>query len=88
MAKHGELYQQAGVSFIPLPFETLGGWHVSTVKEVKKIASVLSRQTGANEGETISHIIQRMSILLIKGNAALLLNRNPVFPTSSTDGIE
>ena len=74
--------------FIPLPFESLGGWPESTVKEVKKIASVLSRQTGANEGETISHVIQRMLILFIKGNAALLLNCKPAFPTLSTDGIE
>ena len=88
VAKHGELCQRAGVVFVPLPLETLGGWHETTVKEVKKIASALSRQTGANEGETICHVIQRMSILLIKGNAALLLNRRPVFPTSSTDGIE
>ena len=87
VAKHGELCQQSGVVFTPLPLETLGGWHDITVKEVKKIASALSRQTGANESETISHVIQRMSVLLIKGNAALLLNRKPMFPSSSTDGI-
>ena len=88
VAKHGEMCQQAGVVFIPLPLETLGGWHESTVKEVKKIASALSRQSGANEGETINHMIQRMSVLLIKGNAALLLNRKPMFPASSIDDIQ
>ena len=88
VAKHGEMCQQAGVVFIPLPLETLGGWHESTIKEVKKIASALSRQSGANEGETINHAIQRMSVLLIKGNAALLLNRKPMFPVSSVDGIQ
>ena len=88
VAKHGESCQQAGVCFTPLPFETLGGWHDSTVCEVKKIASSLSRHTGSSEGETIKHVIQRLSILLIKGNAALLLNRFPTFPSPSTDGIE
>ena len=88
VAKHGESCEQADVCFTPLPFETLGGWHDITVSEVKKIASALSRHTGSSEGETIKHVIQRMSILLIKGNAALLLNRFPTFPSPATDGIE
>ena len=88
VAKQGESCQQPGVCFTPLPFETLGGWHEKTVCEVKKIASSLSRHTGASEGETISHVIQRLSILLIKGNAALLLNRVPTFPSTPTDGVE
>ena len=88
VAKHGESCQQAGVCFTPLPFETLGGWHEKTVSEVKKIASSLSRHTGASEGETISDVIQRLSILVIKGNAALLLNRFPTYPSPPTDGIE
>ena len=88
VAKHSDPCRQAGVSFIPLPFETLGGWHEVTVCEVKKIASALSRHTGTNEGETIKHVIQRISVLLIKGNAALLLNRLPSFPSTATVGIE
>ena len=88
LAKHGDLCRQAGVAFVPLPFETLGGWHEVTVREVKKIGSALSRHTGSNEGETIKHVIQRISVLLIKGNAALLLNRQPSFPSTSTVGIE
>ena len=36
----------------------------------------LSKQ-GREEGETVSHLFQRLSILLMKGNMALLLNRVP-----------
>ena len=36
----------------------------------------LSKQ-GREEGETVSHLFQRLSILLMKGNMALLLNRFP-----------
>ena len=75
------LENKVGVAFVSLPFETLGGWHEVTVREVKKIGSALSRHTGSNEGETIKHVIQRISVLLIKGNAALLLNRQPSFPS-------
>ena len=88
MAKLGDLCHQAGVTCIPLPFDTLGGWHEVTVREVKKIASAFSRHTGSNEGENIKHVIQRLSVLLIKGNAALLLYHSPTFPFASTVGIE
>ena len=88
MSRHGKECRQAGVVFTPLPLETLGGWHESTVREVKKIASALSRHTGEEEGVTVKHVVQRLSILLIKGNAALLLNRVPNFVDPSTNGVE
>ena len=88
MSKHGEPCRQMGVVFTPLPMETLGGWHDVTVQEIRKIGSALSRQTGGEEGEVIRHIVQRMSILLIKGNAALILNRVPSFPHPHLDGIQ
>ena len=88
MNRHGEQCKQAGVVFTPLPLETLGGWHETTVNEVRKIASALSRQTGEEEGTTVRHVVQRLSILLIKGNAALLLNRVPTIINPSTNGVE
>ena len=88
MSRHGDQCRQAGVVFTPLPLETLGGWHESTISQVRKIASALSRQTGEEEGITVKHVVQRISILLIKGNAALLLNRVPNIINPSTNGIE
>ena len=85
--KHGAGCSQAGIVFTPLPMETLGGWHDKTVEEVKKMGSALGRQTGAEDSDVISHLIQRISVLLIKGNAALILNRIPTFPHPSTDGV-
>ena len=66
--------------------ETLGGWHEVTVREVRKIGSALSRHTGGEEGEVIRHIVQRISILLIKGNAALILYCVPSFPQPYVNG--
>ena len=86
MSKHGEPCRQMGVVFTPLPMETLGGWHEVTVREIRKIGSALSRHTGGEEGEVIRHIVQRLSILLIKGNASLILNRVPSFPQPYVDG--
>ena len=66
--------------------ETLGGWHEVTVREVRKIGIALSRHTGGEEGEVIRHIVQRISILLIKGNAALILYCVPSFPQTYVNG--
>ena len=77
-----------GVAFTPLAFESLGGWHGIAVKEVKKIAQAMARQTGRDESECCSHAVSRLSLLLMKGNAAILINRIPSATTAPIDGVE
>ena len=72
--------------FIPLPVETLGGWHEVAVDQIKKVGRALARQTGKDESEYVRHLFQRLCVLLVKGNAALFLNRVPVFPEAEIDG--
>ena len=38
------------------------------------------------EDDAIRHLFQRLGVLLVKGNAALLLNRIPSFPLPELDG--
>ena len=49
-----------------LPLDTLGTWGESTVREVKKMGSSLARHTGGEESEIIRHLVQRVSITLMK----------------------
>jgi hypothetical protein len=51
----------------------LGGWHKKAVELLRKLARAQARSTG-NE-EDVRHLFQRLGVLLVKGNAALLLNR-------------
>ena len=88
MTKAGEECRRAGMVFIPMPMETLGGWHEKTEMQVKKLASALARHTGGEQSETTRHLCQRLSILLARGNSALILNRQPNFPTAAEDGVE
>ena len=46
MAQAGEACRREGMVFVPMPWETLGGWHEETVAQVKKLASAQARQTG------------------------------------------
>ena len=71
-----------------MAFETLGGWHVNTVSQVKKVGTALTRQTGQEESVAIQQLAQRLLVLLAKANSALILNRIPTFPHSEVDGVE
>ena len=78
----------AGMVFIPMVVETLGGWQESAVVQLKKLGAALARQTGEEESEKIRHLYQRLAILLVKGNASLFLNRLPTHPSPMIDGTE
>ena len=73
-----------GIVFLPLAVESLGAWHPSATAEIKKLGSALARHTGEEEATTTSRLFQRLSISLMRGNAALFNNRCP--PEQSTLG--
>ena len=88
MAQAGEACRREGLVFIPLPMETLGGWHDQTVLQVKKLASAQARHNGEEQSVATRHLYQRLSVLLIRGNSALLLNRIPTFTSPEISGVE
>ena len=69
-----------------MPVETLGGWHPKAELQIKKLARAQARTTGKDEDEAIRHLFQRLSVLLVKGNAALLVNRIPSHPLPAING--
>ena len=72
-----EEYRAQGIHFIPMSVETLGGWHPQAVKVIRTLGRQLARQTGREDSEVISQTFQRLSILLMKGNSALIINCAP-----------
>ena len=88
MTRHGEACRMAGIAFTPLPLDTLGVWGESTVREVRRMGSSLARHTEGEEAEVIRHLIQRVSVTLMKVNANLILNRSPNNNPPHVDGID
>ena len=79
VAKSGEpCRQHQGISFIPLAADTLGRWHSVAIEQIQKLGRALARQSGEDEDKTIRHLFLKLSLLLMSGNSALLLNRVPV----------
>ena len=77
MASAADQCQAQGITFIPIVAESLGGWDERATAQVKKMATALARNLGDDEGETWRKTITRLSVLLMKGNAALLSGRIP-----------
>ena len=84
--KHGEACLREGMSFIPLAVETFGAWHETGEEQIKKIGVALARHLGQDEADTVRHLFQRLAVLLVKGNVALLINRIPNHPDPEIDG--
>ena len=82
-----DLCRQQGLAFLPLVAESLGGWHPSAQKQVKKLGSALARHTGQPDGEATGHLWQRLGVLLQRGNANLFNNRIPNHPEPQVDGL-
>ena len=77
VAKAGEPCRQQGIAFIPLAADTFGGWHGVANEQVQKLGRALARQSGEDEDLTVRHLRQRLSLLLMRGNSSLLINRVP-----------
>ena len=78
--------ESEGITFIPLPVETLWAWHKQAAEQLRKLARAQARSSGKEEDEYICHLFHRLSVLLVKGNAALLLSRIPSFHLPPVDG--
>ena len=80
--------ENEGMAFKPLPVENMGGWHEDALEQIRKLGQALARASGQEEPEVVHHLFQRLSVLLMRGNAALLINRVPAFPDPEVDGTE
>ena len=78
--------RQAGIAFLPIVFESLGGVHKVAETEVRRLANAMASRSGQEEEEASRHSFNRISILLMKSNAAILSNRIPSYPEANIDG--
>ena len=57
--------------------------------QVKRIGAAMAQHQGSYEKVASSQIFQRMSITLMRGNAAMLMSRRPDDPAPpEVDGVE
>ena len=78
--------EREGLEFLAMPVEVLGGFAKQSVEVVERLGRQLARQTGGDISKVINHLFQRLSIILMKYNSALITSRNPTFPNEMIDG--
>ena len=86
MAAHAGPCRAAGVTFIPLVVESLGGWSEEAIYTIKSIGRLQGQRLGIPPPETTRHLFQRLSISLWRGNASLWVRRQPAL-SATVDGI-
>lgn len=77
VAGAGDECLAAGIAFIPLAVESLGGWHAVAVDTINRLAKAKARHTGDLEEVICRRSWQKLGLLVQKGNCALFNNRVP-----------
>ena len=87
--KYGEgCEREEGVTFCPLVLDTFGAWDTRAISETKRLGQALaqSRSIEQTDPEVTGHHFQRLSVLLMRGLAALIVNRIPDSPDPRVNG--
>ena len=85
-AAHGEACRGAGVVFIPLVVESLGGWCKESASVIARIARLQGHRLNNDIPDSVHHLFQRLSISLWKSNATMWANRATILPPA-VDGV-
>ena len=75
-----------GIQFFLVLVEALGGWHTEAAATVSKLTRQLASHTWREEEGTMRYLFQRLSLLLMRGNAALIMNRTPFHVAAEVKG--
>ena len=79
-AAHGAHCATAGIDFIPVTLEALGGLSPLAINVVVRIGRLLGQCLSLPPKETTRHLFQQISVSLWRGNASLWCHRFPLLP--------
>jgi hypothetical protein len=85
--KYGDRCATEGIDFVPLAVDSFGGWHEVALQTLTKLGQQLARVLGKPEEEQVRHLRQRLAVLLVRDNMAMLLSRSPAPPPPDVDGV-
>ena len=71
LAAHVVACRAAGIAFVPLVVESLGGWSNEAADTITKIGRRQGQRLGVPPAESIRHLFQRCAIALWRGNASM-----------------
>ena len=66
--------------------DTLGGWHPKALEVISRRGRQLARNVGKEGGDVVRHLRQRLGVLLVRDNMAMLCSHTPSFAPPEVDG--
>jgi hypothetical protein len=84
LGTHEDNCRAQHINFVPLIVETFGGWDAGAVKHLKEMASCAAQRLGNDPAIIKRQLFQYLSILLQRGNASLLINKDSFAPPHIT----
>ena len=79
---------QGGDHLHPLGCRHPGGLAPYRPGDITRLGRSLARNIGKEDAECVRHLRQRLAILLVRDNVALICARTPTFPAPEVDGDE
>ena len=79
-AAHGAHCATAGIDFIPVNLEALGGLSPLAINVVVRIGRLLDQRLGLPPKKKTRHLFQQISVSLWHGNASLWCHHFPLLP--------
>ena len=73
-------------TFRIIPGETFGAWDPTAVDTLSRLARDAAAEKNEDVPRTVKFFFQRLSLNLMRGNAALLLSRRPSLPSDNVFG--
>ena len=61
-------------------------WHPEALSIITRLGRQLARNVGKLDEEVIRHLRQRLGVMLVRDNVAMLCARTPTFPPAEFDG--
>ena len=88
LSSHLASCRSAGVEFVPVVAETLGGLAEDTIRTVRAIGRAIAQRASSpsDTSTATTQLFRRLAISLWRGNACLWLHRQPPLPPT-VDGI-
>ena len=77
IAAHAKACRSAGVSFIPLMAETIGGWSDKASDTNKCIGCLQGQRLGISVAKSTTHLFQRLACLPLEGECSYVGEKNP-----------
>ena len=75
-----------GLVYVPMAIDTFGGWHQLALETIGRLSLELARTTDGKLGVVRRHLKQRLAVLFLHNNVAMLGARTPTFASQEVNG--